>query len=55
MIVVDRLFKDVYYELINDFIFVEIIKIYYIDILKTHCFFFNIIVLNRDIQFINNF
>ena len=32
MIVVDRLFKDVYYELIDNFTFVEIVKIYYINI-----------------------
>ena len=54
MIVVDRLFKDVYYESIDDFIFVEIVKVYYINIWK-HIDLFNIIVSNRDIQFVNDF
>ena len=54
MIVVDRLFKNVYYESIDDLIFVEIVKIYYINIWK-HIDLFNIIVSNRDIQFVNDF
>ena len=54
MIVVDRLFKDIYYESIDDLIFVEIIKVYYINIWK-HIDFFNIIVSDRGIQFVNNF
>ena len=54
MIVVDRLFKDVYYESIDDFIFVEIVKVYYINIWK-HIDLFNIIVSDRDIQFVNDF
>ena len=54
MIVVDRLFKDVYYKSIDDFIFVKIVKVYYINIWK-HINFFNIIVSNRDTQFVNDF
>ena len=54
MIVVDRLFKDVYYKLIDDLIFIEVVKVYYINIWK-HTDLFNIIVSNRDIQFVNNF
>ena len=54
MIVIDRLFKNVYYELIDDFTFVEVVKVYYINIWK-HIDFFNIIVLNRDTQFVNDF
>ena len=54
MIVVDRLFKDVYYESIDDLILVEIVKVYYINIWK-HIDFFNIIVSDRGTQFVNNF
>ena len=54
MIVVDRLFKDVYYESIDDFTFVEVVKVYYINIWK-HTNLFNIIVSNRDTQFVNDF
>ena len=54
IIIVNRLFKNVYYKLIDDFIFVETVKVYYINIQK-HIDFFNIIVSNRDIQFVNDF
>ena len=54
MIVVDRLFKDVYYESIDDLILVEIVKVYYINIWK-YIDLFNIIVSNRDTQFVNDF
>ena len=54
MIVVDRLFKDVYYESIDDFTPAEIVKVYYINIWK-HTDLFNIIVSDRDTQFVNDF
>ena len=54
MIVVDRLFKNVYYESIDDLTLVKIVKVYYINIWK-HTDLSNIIVSDRDTQFVNDF